>query len=60
MAYGYTQTWKVVYGLKEINRGVSTGVALIEAENRTSASAAFRQLYAGEFTTIRSIEKLLG
>jgi len=57
MAYG-TFTWKVVYGLKEIKMGVSTGVAFVEASNRTDASLAFRQQYAGQFTTIRSIEKL--
>lgn len=57
MAYG-TFTWKIVYGLKEIKMGVSTGVAFVEASNRTDASLAFKQQYAGEYNTIRSIEKL--
>lgn len=59
MAFGPTYTWKVVYHLKEIKFGVNTGVALVEAADRSDAMHSFRQLYAGQFHTIKSCEKLV-
>jgi hypothetical protein len=57
--YGKLETWKVVY--YPTNRGAGQmGVALIEADTRQSAMYSFSQQYAGQYTTIKSCQKLLG
>ncbi len=57
MAYGKTETWKVVYYPKVLDAG-RMGVAFVEAETKAEASYFFKQQYEGEFHTISSIEKL--
>ncbi len=56
MANGYV-TWKVVYFPKVLNAGMM-GVAFVEAPTRAEASYFFKLQYAGQFSTISSIEKL--
>ena len=56
--YGAYETWKVVYYPKEMKGGI-LGVAIVEAGDRAHAMQVFRELHAGEFHTVRSIEKLL-
>jgi hypothetical protein len=53
------ETWKVVYNMKNSTGGVM-GVALVEADCHQQAICAFRQQYAGQYTTIQSCKKLLG
>lgn len=57
--YGKTETWKVVYYPKVLNAGMM-GVAFIEAQTRSDASYYFQQQYAGQYSTIASIEKFTG
>ena len=54
-----TYTWKVVYYLPSHlwSGGNSRGVAFVEAHTQPEASWAFKQQYAGQFTTIEKIEK---
>ena len=54
-----TYTWKVVYYLPgdQWRGGVNKGVAFVEAATRAEASFAFQTQYAGQFSTIDSIEK---
>ena len=57
--YGPTYTWKVVYcPTPDKMSGGYRGVALIEAIDRNDASYYFKQQYAGQFSTIDSIEKI--
>lgn len=56
--YGKWETWKVVYSPKEMKGGI-LGVAIVEAGDRAHAMQVFRELHAGEFLTVQSIEKLL-
>lgn len=60
--YGKWETWKVVYYLptSQWTGGNIKGVALVEAGDRAHASQVFREQYSGQYTTIDSIEKLLG
>ena len=53
-------TWKVVYFLPSDKwiGGNSRGVAFVEAPTQPEASWAFKQQYAGQFSTIEKIEKL--
>ena len=51
-----TYTWKVVYVPKVMNGGMR-GVAFVEAATQAEASWAFKQQYAGQFSTIERIEK---
>ena len=51
-----TYTWKVVYYPKELNGGIR-GVAFVEAATKSEASYAFQTQYAGQYSTIRKIEK---
>ena len=55
-----TYTWKVVYFLpsSQWKGGSIRGVAFVQAATQTEASYAFRQQYAGQFSTIEKIEKL--
>ena len=55
-----TYTWKVVYYLPgdQWSGGNIRGVALVEACTQPEASWAFKQQYAGQFSTIEKIEKL--
>ena len=55
--YGKWDTWKVVYYPKVMNGGIR-GVAFVEAGDRAHASYTFKQQYAGQFSTIASIEKV--
>jgi hypothetical protein len=57
--YGPLETWKVVYYPRELNGGVM-GVALVEADCQQQAMRAFREQYAGQYSTIQSCKKLLG
>ena len=54
-----TTTWKIVYHPKVFNAG-NMGVALIEAATKHDAMYTFGQQYAGEYSTIKSCNKLLG
>lgn len=55
-----TYTWKVVYYLpsSQWSGGNIRGVAFVEAATRPEASFAFKQQYAGQYSTIDKIEKL--
>lgn len=57
MAYGQTETYKVVYYPKVMNAG-QMGVALIEAESRQHAMYIFQEQYRGQYHTVRTCEKL--
>jgi hypothetical protein len=57
--YGKLETWKIVYFPKVLNGGVR-GVAFVEADCEQMAMQAFKEQYAGEYTTIDSCRKLLG
>lgn len=54
-----TYTWKVVYFLPFSQRKGSSirGVAFVQAATQPEASYAFKQQYAGQFSTIEKIEK---
>ncbi len=58
--YGKWETYKVVYYLPIDQRDgfCNKGVALVEAGDKAHASYVFKQLYAGQYYTIDSIEKL--
>ena len=60
--YGKWETWKVVYYLpaSQWNGFSNTGVALVEAGDRAHAIGVFMDQYKGQYTTIKSCEKLLG
>jgi hypothetical protein len=59
--FGKHETWKVVYNLPyEQSSNGSVGVAFVEAVDRQGAMCTFMEQYAGQYTTIRSCEKLLG
>ena len=60
--YGAWETWKVTYYLPSSQwSGFHTkGVAFVEAGDRAHASQVFREQYAGQYSTIDRIEKLLG
>ena len=54
-----TYTWKVVYFLPshQWSGGNIRGVAFVQAATQPEASWAFKQQYAGQFSTIEKIEK---
>lgn len=54
-----THTWKVIYFLpsSQWKGGSIRGVAFVQAATQANASWAFRQQYAGQFSTIEKIEK---
>ena len=54
-----TYTWKVVYYLpsSQWSGGNNRGVAFVEAATQPEASWAFKQQYAGQYSTIDKIEK---
>ncbi len=54
-----TYTWKIVYFLpgNQWSGGNIRGVAFVEAATQPEASFAFKQQYAGQFSTIEKIEK---
>lgn len=54
-----TYTWKVVYYLpsSQWSGGNNRGVAFVEAATQPEASWAFKQQYAGQYSTIDRIEK---
>lgn len=57
--YGKTYTWKVVYyPTPDKIGGGYRGVALIEAIDRADANYFFQKQYAGQYSTIDSIEKV--
>lgn len=58
--YGKWETYKVVYYLpsNQWSGGNIKGVAFVEAGDRSHASYVFQQQYAGQFSTIASIEKV--
>ena len=55
-----THTWKVVYFLpgNQWSGGNIRGVAFVQAATQPEASYAFKQQYAGQFSTIEKVEKL--
>ena len=55
-----THTWKVVCFLPSAQwtGGSIRGVAFVQAATQPEASYAFKQQYAGQFSTIEKIEKL--
>lgn len=55
--YGPTSTWKVVYYPKVLNGGM-LGVAFVEAHDHHDAMYTFSQQYKGQYSTIKSCEKL--
>ena len=57
MSLGPTKTWKVVYYPKVLNGG-TRGVAFVEADTRQWAMYTFQQQYAGEYSTVDSIQEL--
>lgn len=54
--YGKWDTWKVVYYPKVLNG--TLGVAFVEAGDQGHAMYTFRQQHEGEYSTVRSIEKV--
>ena len=58
--YGPLETWKIVY-LPPVEKmsGGYRGVAFVEADCRQMAMQAFREQYAGQYTTVESCEKLI-
>ena len=52
-------TWKVVYFLpgNQWSGGNIRGVAFVQAATQSEASFAFKQQYAGQFSTIEKIER---
>jgi hypothetical protein len=59
MFYGPTETWKIVYYPKD-SSSLTLGTALVEADCEQSAYQAFREQYAGQYFTIKSVKRLLG
>jgi hypothetical protein len=57
MAYGKTETWKVVYFPQQLDAG-KRGVAFVEAESRQQALHIFQEEYSGQFHTVEKCEKL--
>lgn len=57
--YGPLETWKVVYHPADSSK-ITLGTAFVEADSEQSAYQAFREQYAGEYFTIKSVKKLLG
>lgn len=55
--YGPTSTWKIVYYPKVLNGG-TLGVAFVEADSHHWAMHTFQEQYAGEYSTIKSCEKM--
>lgn len=55
--YGKWETWKIVYLPKNATGGIR-GVAFVEAGDRGHAMQTFRELYAGQYITVQSCEKL--
>jgi hypothetical protein len=59
--YGPLETWKVVYFLPSSQWGMNnTGVAFVEADSRQMAMQTFMEQYSGEYSTVKSCQKLLG
>ena len=57
---GPTETFKIVYNLPPAQQsGGKKGVALVEAVNKQWAIHAFQQDYAGQYSTIDRVEKLI-
>ena len=58
--YGKWDTYKVVYNLaSHLRNGFNQkGVALVEAGDIAHASTVFKEQYAGQFSTVDTIEKL--
>lgn len=59
MAYGKTETWKIVYYPPILDAG-KRGVAFVEAESRQQALHIFMEEYRGQYHTIDTCEKLFG
>jgi hypothetical protein len=57
--YGPTETWKIVY-YPAVANGGQVGVALVEADTHQQAMYNFSQQYAGQYSTVKSCQKLLG
>ena len=50
--------WKVIYYPKVLNAGMM-GVAIIEAATKHDAMYTFGQQYKGQYSTVKSCEKLI-
>ena len=57
--YGKYETYKIVYYPKIQNNG-QMGVALVEAGDWAHAMGIFQEQYAGQFSTVKTCEKLFG
>jgi hypothetical protein len=58
--YGPLETWKIVYNLPVEQWGNGrVGVALVEADCRHLAMTTFMEQYRGQYSTVKSCEKLL-
>lgn len=55
--YGKWDTWKIVYYPKVLNGG-TMGLAFVEAGDRGHAMYTFQQQYAGQYSTVYSVEKI--
>jgi hypothetical protein len=55
---GKPETWKVVYYPADTSR-IGMGVAFVEADCHQTAMQAFREQYAGQYSTIYKCEKLM-
>ena len=55
--HGKWETWKIVYVPKPMNGGIR-GIAFVEGGDRAHAMQTFRQLYACQYITVESCQKL--
>lgn len=56
--YGTWDTWKITYNPKVLNG--TMGVAFVQAGDRGHAMQTFREQYAGQYSTVSTVEKLRG
>lgn len=57
--YSNYETYKIVYYPLILNNG-QMGVALVEAGDWAHAMSIFQEQYSGQYSTVKSCEKLLG
>lgn len=59
LMYGKPEPWQVIYYPKDSNN-INMGVAIVAADCEQTAYQAFREQYEGQYSTIKSVKKLLG
>ena len=59
LMYGKPETWKIVYYPAD-SSSITMGTAFVEADCEQTAYQAFREQYAGQYYTIKSVQKLFG